>query len=86
MIKIIYVKPGAGFEPSIGCFEKVDELFIKETGYEKCGEPAEMNKAVDKWLKQFGGKLDWNNIVTEPDFIVFENDEDATAFSLRFVI
>jgi len=78
----------AGFR-STGCFDKLDEIFRKDTGFiddDDDDDIVEMNDAVDKWLHQFGGRLDWNEDMAEPDLIVFEDDEDATAFTLKFDI
>lgn len=84
MIKILYVV--AGENDSTGCFRKIDPIFYRDNhnGDYEYETPSDENKAVDIWLRQFGGRLEWVEAPTAADYIVFENDEDATVFALKF--
>lgn len=85
MIKILYV--AAKFSDfSKGCFKKLDPIFCKDVGRYDFDTPESMNMEMNVWLKQFGGRLEWSINMDEPDFIIFEDGEDATAFALKFDI
>ena len=73
MIRILYSSFYSG--QFIGCHNIIDEAYII----------SDDDTMVD-WIKQFGGRMFYSEYVMDPDYIEFDNHEDAVVFKIRFGI
>ena len=85
MIKIIYVSTNIGDEDSdVGCYTKLDPIFYADTNRNGFRSYNEEFQSLNEWLAPFGGRIERNPGWYDPDYLVFDNDEDAIAFKLKF--